>query len=90
MTFLECWNECPWRGRYYSIKKAKYCDGAFTGHSLNLVGWKCMDSVSGLIGSFHRTELIVSNKTVGLNANDARGRINTAYVNVNLPISASA
>lgn len=49
-----------------------------------------MDSVSGLIGSFHRTELIVSNKTVGLNANDARGRINTAYVNVNLPISASA
>lgn len=28
--------------------------------------------------------------TVGLNANDARGRINTAHVNVNLPISASA
>lgn len=22
-------------GRYYSIKKDKYCNGAFTGHSLN-------------------------------------------------------
>lgn len=34
--------------------------------------------------------MIVFNKTVGINANDASGRINTAYVNVNLPISASA
>lgn len=34
--------------------------------------------------------MLVFHKTVGLNANDASGRINTAYVNVDLPISASA
>lgn len=39
-------------GRYYSIKKDKYCNGAFTGHSLDLVGLQCMDSISCLVGSF--------------------------------------
>lgn len=34
--------------------------------------------------------MTVSNRTVGLNANDARGRIHRADVNVHLPISASA
>lgn len=50
-----------------------------------------MDSISCLIGSFLRTEMTAFiTKTSGFDANDASGRINTAHVNVNLPISASA
>lgn len=77
---------------YYSIKKDKYCNGVWTGHSLNLAGLKCMNSIRCLTVFFFflKTEMFVFNQTAGLNANDASGRINTAYVNVNLPISASA
>lgn len=77
-------------GGCYSIKKDKYCNGALPGHALNLVALKCMDSMSCLIGSFRGTEMTALNKTVGPNANDARGRINTAPVIAHLPISASA
>lgn len=52
-------------------------------HELNQVS-------DGFFFFFLKTEMFVFNQTAGLNANDASGRINTAYVNVNLPISASA
>lgn len=44
LDIFECLNKIPC-GRYYSIKKDKYCDGISTGHSLNVIGGRYMDSV---------------------------------------------
>lgn len=80
----------PWVVDVIPSKRLSTVRALSQGHSRNLVGLKGMGSISCSVGSSLRTEMIALKTTVESDANDASGRINTAYVNVNLPISASA